>query len=136
MINAINIYVPSRMTKRKPDLPWMTVTIKRQLCKRERLLQRTKRSGSKTSTAWETHKKQCNKVTKALRDAHKNYVNDVVGRSLQSNPKKFWHYVKHSRSESLGIPSPRKASISRVSSLRIMVPSQTSAYHCVLVSTT
>ena len=108
MINAINIYVPSRMTKRKPDLPWMTVTIKRQLCKRERLLQRTKRSGGKTSTAWETYKKQCNKVTKALRDSDKNYVNDVVGRSLQSNPKKFWHYVKHSRSESLGIPSPRK----------------------------
>ena len=58
IINPINIYVPSRMTKRKPDLPWMTVTIKRQLRKRERLLQRTKRSGSKTSTAWETHKKQ------------------------------------------------------------------------------
>ena len=78
IINPINIYVPSRMTKRKPDLPWMTVTIKRQLRKRGRLLQRAKRSGSKTSTAWETYKKQRNKVTKALRDAHKNYVNDVV----------------------------------------------------------
>ena len=27
---------------------------------------------------------------------------------MRSNPKKFWHYVKHSRSESLGIPSLRK----------------------------
>ena len=27
---------------------------------------------------------------------------------MQSNPKKFWHYVKHSRSESLGTPSLRK----------------------------
>ena len=72
IINAVNIYVPSRMTKRKPDFPWMTATIKRQLRKRERLLQRAKRSGSKTSTAWETYKKQPNKVTKAPRDAHKN----------------------------------------------------------------
>ena len=108
IINEINIYVPSRMTKRKSGLPWMRVTIKRQLRKLERLLQRPKRSGSKTSTAWETCKKQRNKVTKAFRDAHKNYVNNVVGGSLQSNLTKFWHYVKHSRSESLGIPSLRK----------------------------
>ena len=108
IINEINIFVPSRMTKRKSGLPWMRVTIKRQLRKLERLLQRPKRSGSKTSTAWETCKKQRNKVTKAFRDAHKNYVNNVVGGSLQSNPTKFWHYVKHSRSESLGIPSLRK----------------------------
>ena len=65
IIHAINIYVPSRMTKKKPDLPWMTLTIKRQLRKRERLI-RAKRSGSKTSTAWETYKKQRNKVTKTL----------------------------------------------------------------------
>ena len=53
-MNAINIYVPSRMTKGKPDLPWMTVTIKRQL-------REPNGAAVKTSTAWETYKKQRNK---------------------------------------------------------------------------
>ena len=43
LLSGVNSYVPTRMTKRRPDLPWMSLSIKRQLRKRECLLQRAKR---------------------------------------------------------------------------------------------
>ena len=71
-MNAINIYVPSRMTKGKPDLPWMTVTIKRQL-----------REPNGAAVKHQLHGRPIrNSATKALRDPHKSYVNGVVGESL------------------------------------------------------
>ena len=87
LLSGVNTYVPTRMTKRRPDLPWMSLFIKRQLRKRERLLQRSKRSGSKCSPAWQAYRKQRNKATKLICYAHKTYVDKVVGGSLQSTQR-------------------------------------------------
>ena len=43
-------------------------------------------------------------MSNLIKDSHNSYLNDVIGDSLTENPKKFWSYVKHSRSENLGIP--------------------------------
>ncbi|XP_032223431.2 uncharacterized protein LOC116604739 [Nematostella vectensis] len=97
------------MTKRKPDVPWLNRALKRQIRKRERLLRRAKHSGDKSpsSPAWLAYRKYRNKVTKALKEAHNHHLNEVVGGSLVSNPKKFWNYVKSRRSEVSDIPSLR-----------------------------
>ena len=36
-----------------------------------------------------------------------DYINNVIGASLQENPKSFWSYIKTCRSENIGIPSLR-----------------------------
>ena len=53
---------------------------------------------------WKAFKRQRNSVSNLIKDSHNSYLNDVIGDSLTENPKKFWSYVKHSRSENLGIP--------------------------------
>ena len=101
---AIDMFLPSKMTKQKPDLPWITPLLKRQLRKRERLLRRAKRSDNRSSRTWAAYRSHRNKVTKAMKSAHNNYLNNVIGGSLETNPKKFWSYVKQRRTEPSGIP--------------------------------
>ena len=55
--SAIDAHVPYKMTKRKPDVPWMTVALKRQIRKRERLLRLAKSSKEKSSHAWKVYTK-------------------------------------------------------------------------------
>ena len=56
---------------------------------------------------WKAFKRQCNAVSNLIKDSRNRYPNDVIGDSLTENPKKFWSYVKHNRSENLGIPPLR-----------------------------
>ena len=106
--SAIDMFVPSKMTKQKPDLPWITSPLKRQLRKRERLLRRTKRSGNRSSPTWAANRSHQNKVTKAMKTAHNNYLNHVIGGSLQTNPKKFWSYVRQRRTASSHPPRSQR----------------------------
>ena len=46
-------------------------------------------------------------VTGGYRRNRRQWVNEVIGGSLTDNPKKFWSYVKYSKSENFGI-SPLK----------------------------
>ena len=43
-------------------------------------------------------------MAKLIKKSHNRYLNEGIGDSLTDNPKKFWSYVKHSKSENLGIP--------------------------------
>eukprot|EP00057_Strongylocentrotus_purpuratus_P010083 XP_011664557.1 PREDICTED: leucine-rich repeat-containing protein 15-like [Strongylocentrotus purpuratus] len=48
-----------------------------------------------------------NVVAKLVHQAHHDYVNNIIGNSLQGNPKTFWSYVKQCRTENMEIPSLR-----------------------------
>ena len=113
--SAIDAHVPYKMTKRKPDVPWMTVALKRQIRKRERLFRLAKRSKEKSSNAWKVYRRYRKKVTKALKNAHNWYLIEVVGESLESNPKRFWNYVKHCHSEVSGVPTLRSNNATYIS---------------------
>lgn len=62
---------------------------------------------TKDQDHWKAFKRQRNAVSSLIKDSHNRYLNDVIGDSLTENPKKFWSYVKHNRSENLGIPPLR-----------------------------
>ncbi len=53
---------------------------------------------------WDEFKKERNLVSRLVKQSHSSYLNDVIGASLDTNPKKFWSYVRTSKSESSGIP--------------------------------
>ena len=46
-----------------------------------------------------------NYVTKRVRKAHHDYVNDVIGKNISENPKSFWSYIKLTKTENLGVPT-------------------------------
>ena len=99
---GISQFIPQKSSKPKFSLPWITPKIKREMRKKDRLHRRAVRT--KDQHHWKAFKRQRNSVSNLIKDSHNSYLNDVIGDSLTENPKKFWSYVKHSRSENLGIP--------------------------------
>ena len=45
---------------------------------------------------------------KLLKTTRNDYLNNVIGGSLQENPKRFWSYIKRLWSENFGIPILRQ----------------------------
>lgn len=102
VIKGISQYVPQKLSMPKYKLPWITTDIKREMRKKDRLHKKAIRS--KNQQHWKAFKYQRNRVAKLVKESHNRYLNEVIGDNLTENPKKFWSYVKHSKSESLGIP--------------------------------
>ncbi|XP_072169500.1 uncharacterized protein [Diadema setosum] len=99
--------IPSKMSKGKRHLPWITQDIKQKMRKRDRLFKKAFRQG--TTAAWKDFRKFRNQVAKIVHEAHDNYINNIIGASLQDNPKVFWSYIRKCRTEVIGIPSLRTA---------------------------
>ena len=103
---AIDKWVPKKQVKSHRRLPWITRQIKRMMRKRERLFKMARRS--KRASHWQSYKKYRKLVKRQIHLAHSNYVNDVIGSSLEvGDGKAFWNYIKLQRTESIGIP-PRR----------------------------
>ena len=103
--SGISKFIPQKSSKPKFNLPWINSKIKREMRKKDRLHKRAVRT--KDQDHWKAFKRQRNAVSNLIKDSHNRYLNDVIGDSLTENPKKFWSYVKHNRSENLGIPPLR-----------------------------
>ena len=108
LTKAVDKHIPSKMTKAKSSLPWISRAIKRQMRRRDHLHKKARRSSDKTSPAWSAYRHQRNKVVKLLKTSHNRYLNQEIGGSLKDNPKRFWSYIKHSRTENMGIPTLRQ----------------------------
>ena len=92
------------MSTSRISLPWITRSIKRQMRKRDNLLKKATSTGDKRSPAWLEYRCQRNKVVKLLKTAHNDYRKNVIGGSLEENPKRFWSYIKRLPSTNFGIP--------------------------------
>jgi len=101
-MRGISQYVPQKLSMPKYKLPWITTDIGREIRKKDHLHKKAIRS--KNQQHWKAFKYQRNQVSKLVKESHNRYLNKVIGENLTENPKKFWSYVKHSESESLGIP--------------------------------
>ena len=97
--------VPTKMSKGRKHLPWVSISIKRQMRKRDRLFQKAHRQSC--PRAWREYRQFRNQVAKMVHKARCDYINNVIGASLQENPKSFWSYIKTCRSDHIGIPSLR-----------------------------
>lgn len=100
---SIMTHIPHRNSKSKVSHPYITKRISREMDKRDMLYKKAIRTRS--SHDWDTYKTKRNSVQRTKELAHNEYLNDVVGESLMSDPKKFWRYVKAQRRKSAGIPT-------------------------------
>ena len=103
--SRISKFILQKSSKPKFNLPWINSKIKREMRKKDSLHKRAVRT--KDQDHWKAFKRQHNAVSNLIKDCHNRYLNDVTGDSLTENPKKFGSYVKHNRSENLGIPPIR-----------------------------
>ena len=103
LCEIVDKHVPSKLSKGKQNLPWISADIKRKMRKRDKLFSLTRKTNK--SSAWKAYKQYRNQVTKIVRNSHQGYINDVIGNSLAQNPKSFWSYIKMKRTENIGIPT-------------------------------
>ena len=88
--------IPSRMTKQKHHLPWITRSIIILQRKRDKAHSQAKKT--KRNKHWETFKQLRKEVTKAVANSYSSYINNVIGESLTTNkPKQLWSFIRKNK---------------------------------------
>ena len=117
-VEAVERFIPSKMTKTKYSVPWIDATIKRLVKKRHKLYLRARKS--KDPDVKIHYKRFRAHVQKVLRDAYWKYVSNIFTfENDSSDPdtpkpekiKKFWSFVKSLKKDAYGITSLRENGI-------------------------
>ena len=108
IVKGAEMYIPSRMTKRRDGYPWITQTLKKLMRKRDRMYKNHKHTPK--------YKDLKRTIQQQLRSAYWNYVNEIVtstddGTQKPSYAKKFWTYMKHCRTDHTGVSPLRQNGI-------------------------
>ena len=118
LVEAVERFIPSKMTKTKYSVPWIDVTIKRLEKKRNKLYLSVRKS--KDPDVKIHYKRFRAHVLKVLRDAYWKYVSNIFtfenGSSYTDTPKpekikKFWSFIKCLKKDAFGITSLRENGI-------------------------
>ena len=117
-VEAVERFIPSKMTKTKYSVPWINLTIKQLVKKRNKLYLR---AGKSKDPDVKIHYKRFRAhVQKVLRDAYWKYVSNIFTfENDSSDPdtpkpekiKKFWSFVKSLKKDAFGIASLRENGI-------------------------
>ena len=102
VLEPIERFIPTKMTKTKYSLPWIDSSIKRLIRKRDKLYFRARRSSSPDI---KNHYKRFRAhVQKAIRDAYWKHISNIFtldteiidpdSPSKNEKAKKFWSFVK------------------------------------------
>ena len=116
---AVERFIPSKMTKTKYSVPWIDVTIKRLVKRRHKLYLRARKSNDPDVKIH--YKRFRAHVQKVLRDAYWKYVSKIFTfENDSSDPdtpkpekinKKFWSFVKSLKKDAFGITLLRENGI-------------------------
>jgi Reverse transcriptase (RNA-dependent DNA polymerase)/Endonuclease-reverse transcriptase len=100
-------HVPKKETKVQVQNPWMNVKLRREIRKKERLFKNYKRARSDTSLL--TYKLHCKKLRVEIKEAKYNFFNNILGKQIKENPKKFWNFVNRNSKSRGNIESMRNS---------------------------
>ena len=119
VLEAIERFIPTKMTKTKYCLPWIDSSIKSLIRKRDKLYFRALRSSSPDI---KNHYKRFRAhVQKAIRDAYWKHISNIFTLDTEiidpdsprknEKAKKFWSFVKSLKKDAFGITSLRENGI-------------------------
>lgn len=97
--------VPSKMSASRYSHPWMNTDIRRAIRRKQRAHKKARKTGKKRDR--DRYRRLQQEVKFHIRDAHKQYMEDIVSEDFTTNSKKFWAYVKSKGQDSAGV-SPLK----------------------------
>ena len=110
-------FVPSKRIKGKNKLPWVNITIKRLIRKRDKLYYRQRKSRKQEDI--QHYKSIKHLIQQKMRQAHNTYINNILGIMESATaenevsptqtyvPKKLFTLLKHAKRDSCGV-SPLK----------------------------
>lgn len=98
----ISKYIPTKMSRTRYNIPWLTNELRRKCRKKHRFYNRAKSSGKQTH--WDAFKAIKHQVARELRRAHWQYVDSVISQGLaENNSRPFWKFVKAQKQDGFGI---------------------------------
>ena len=106
--NLIQTLVPSRLSKSKFHLPWITKHVRKQMKSRDKL--HVKAIISKSLQDWKRLKDARSKLKQNICQSHCAYISEIVAESLNDIPKSSLSHIRAVHREETGIPTHRTSS--------------------------
>ncbi|XP_072019330.1 uncharacterized protein [Amphiura filiformis] len=106
ILEAMEKFVPSRMTSSRFDVPWFSRALRRQCRKKQKLYNRARKT--KSGEDWSIFCSARKEFTRAIRSAKARFVNEFLSSSIKDKPKAFWSYIKNLRQERTGVGDLKK----------------------------
>jgi hypothetical protein len=107
---SIAKHVPSKTPRRKDSYPWLTYSIRKLIRKRDRKYRLMKKSGDLDLRA--AVKNLNREINRELRRSYWRYTESLFtspssanGDDARPDQKRFWTFVKHQRSTTVGVPA-------------------------------
>ena len=99
-------YVPSRYTRTRTDLPWLSPELKKECRRKQRLYNKARKTGKPEDMK---KYKEAQKITqKAFKQSRWRYINGLLQTGMdEGNCKPFWTYIRSQKQDNLGV-SPLK----------------------------
>ena len=104
-IESVNKYVPSKYTSTRFNQPWCNRDVRRQVRKKRRAYKKARIS--KNPDDWTRYKKIQKDAQNTCRDAHNNYIRNMVSEPGSKN-KKLYSYIKGMKCDSSGVATLKK----------------------------
>ncbi|XP_053403025.1 uncharacterized protein LOC128558204 [Mercenaria mercenaria] len=96
--------IPSRISKKRKSLPWLSRDLRKMTRRKSRLYKHAKKTNQ--WGAFKSFQKECKK---AFKKAEINHINSTIQKGLdEQNTKPFWRYVKSRRQDSVGVAPLKK----------------------------
>ena len=110
IFKAMSHDIPTKWSSNRSHLPWLSSRIKKCIEKKHKLMQLAKKTGIPSD--WTKYKQHKSITQKQVRQAHWNYVNAILNKSLENgNNKQFWKYIKARRNDNIGVAAIKKNGI-------------------------
>ena len=102
LIKSVLRHVPTKMSRTRIDLPWLSQALKRKCEAKQRLYNRAIKSGKPEH---HKHYKEAQKSFQSeLKKARWQYINNILCTSLdEGNHKPFWKYIRSQREDNVGV---------------------------------
>ena len=106
--NAMDNYIPSKLSSSSHKSPWITREVRRMSKKKQRLYNKAKKSQSER--AWKAYKDFQKATQKKQRQNYWSYQNNLFSDPDDKSNKTFWSYIKSKKQDNVSISSLKSGS--------------------------
>ena len=102
LLSLMSKHVPTKTASSRYNQPWINTNLKRlsRRKKRSYIMQKGKPKNSKEHQRYKALKR---KTEKECKNAHDEYMKNVVSPESNNNSKKFWSYIKSRKNDNTGV---------------------------------
>ena len=101
LLQVIDNFVPTKLSGTRSHLPWLTVSLKRLIRKKQRVYNKAKLY--QCPTAWKQFKDLQHQIRSLLRKQHWQYLSDIFNNCDENTNKSLWRYIESRRHDKVGI---------------------------------